>query len=199
MLYIGIATPTEAAALGTAGMYLLAVINRGFQWEWMIKSVSGTIKISVMIFVILTGSTAFSQILAFTGISQGLVGTVTNLDLPPLVIVFLMQILLFFMGMFMEPLSIMMVTIPILFPIVQAMGMSPLWFGLLMLISMEMATISPPFGLVLFVMKGVAPKGTSMQDIYLAPLPFLAINGLIIIILMIFPQILFWWLPSGLR
>lgn len=197
LLYLGVATPTEAAALGTAGIYILAFIYKGFRWNFIKKSVSGTIKITAMIFMILAGSMAFSQILAFTGISQGLVGLVTDLDIHPIAVVLIIQFLLLIMGMFMEPLSIMMVTVPILFPIINTLGLDPLWFGLLMLISMEMATTSPPFGLVLFVMKGVAPEGTTMPDIYKAALPFLVCDAVTILLIMFFPGILTWWLPTG--
>ena len=195
LLYIGIATPTEASALGTAGIYILAFINKGIKWDFIKKSIEGTIKITAMIFMILAGSLAFSQILAYTGISQGLVTLATGLNLPPLAIVFMIQVLLIVMGMFMEPLSIMMVTIPILFPIIKGLGLDPLWFGIIMLINMEMATTSPPFGLVLFVMKGVAPAGTTMQDIYKAAIPFLIADLITIMLIMFFPGILYWFLP----
>jgi len=196
LLYIGVATPTEAAATGTAGIYILAFISKGVRWDFIKKSMKGTISITAMIFMILAGSLAFSQILAYTGISQGLVTLATGLNLPPLAIVFMIQLLLIVMGMFMEPLSIMMVTIPILFPIIKGLGLDPLWFGIIMLINMEMATTSPPFGLVLFVMKGVAPEGTTMQDIYKAAIPFLIADLITIILIMFFPGILYWWLPK---
>jgi len=198
LLYMGIATPTEAAAMGTAGMYILVFIFKGIKWDFIKKSVLGTLRVTVMIFMILAGSLAFSQILAYTGISQGLVRVATNINLPPLTIVFMIQLLLIIMGMFMEPLSIMMVTIPILFPIIKSLGLDPLWFGLIMLVNMEMATTSPPFGLVLFVMKGVAPAGTTMQDIYKAALPFLVCDMVVILLIMFYPGMLTWWLPKGL-
>lgn len=197
LLYIGVATPSEAAAMGTAGMFILAFIYKGVKWDFIKKSMEGTVRVTVMIFMILAGSLAFSQILAYTGISQGLVKITTGLNVPPLAVVFMIQILLMIMGMFMEPLSIMMVTIPILFPIIKSLGFDPLWFGVIMLINMEMATTTPPFGLVLFVMKGVAPRDTTMQDIYKAAIPFLIADLVTILLIMFFPGILVWWLPSG--
>jgi TRAP-type C4-dicarboxylate transport system permease large subunit len=99
------------------------------------------------------------------------------------------------MGCFMEPLSIMMLTIPIFFPIIKILGFSPIWFGAIMLLNMEMATITPPFGLVLFVVKGVAPRGTTLTDIYRAALPFIVCDLVVMAILILFPGTVT-WLPS---
>jgi TRAP-type C4-dicarboxylate transport system permease large subunit len=119
-----------------------------------------------MLLMIITGSTAFSQILAFTGATTGLAEIATSGKdlLGPMTIVLIMQLILIVMGMFMEPLSIMMLTVPIYFPVIKAFGYSEIWFGVIMLLNMEMATISPPFGLNLFVMKGVAPAGTTVDS-----------------------------------
>ncbi|MFQ5485454.1 MAG: TRAP transporter large permease subunit, partial [Desulfobacterales bacterium] len=106
-----------------------------------------------------------------------------------------MQIILLLLGTFMEPLTIMMLTIPIYFPIIKTLGYSPLWFGAIMLLNMEMATTSPPFGLVLFVMKSVAPKDTTMTDIYKAAMPFLACDAVAMAVIMTFPALVL-WLPG---
>ena len=159
------------------------------------KAVEGTLRVTVMMFMILTGSTAFSQLLAFTGASTGLVELASNLPLQPIFVIIAMQIVLLMLGTFMEPLTIMMLTIPIYFPIIQALGYSPLWFGTVMLLNMEMATTSPPFGLVLFVMKSVAPKDTTMADIYKAALPFLGCDVAAMAAIMAFPALVL-WLPG---
>ncbi len=125
----------------------------------MVSSVSHTLKITVMMFMIMTGAMAFSQILAFCGASSGLVQLAGTLDLPPMFILIFMQIILLFMGVFMEPLTIMMVTLPIYMPIVKSLGFNPLWFGTIMLINMEMATTTPPFGLVLFAVECLFCRG----------------------------------------
>lgn len=113
----------------------------------------------------------------------------------PLILLGLMQILLLLMGCFMEPLSIMMVTIPIFMPIVYAVGFNPIWFGAIVLLNMEMATLSPPFGLALFAMKGVAPRDTTMGDIYRAALPFLGLDLIAMLAMILYPP-LTTWLPS---
>ena len=109
-----------------------------------------------------------------------------------------MQFILIFMGTFMEPLTIMMVTLPIYMPIVHSLGFDPLWFGTIMLINMEMATTTPPFGLVLFVMKGVAPSDTTMGDIYKAGLPFLICDAIAMGLVMTFPWLAL-YLPGMMR
>jgi tripartite ATP-independent transporter DctM subunit len=195
LIFLGIATPTESAAAGTLACFILAGAYGRLRWTVVREAIEGTLRVTVMMFMILAGSTAFSQILAFTGASTGLVEMATNLPVQPILVIIVMQIILFMLGTFMEPLSIMMLTIPIYFPIIQALGYSPLWFGTVMLLNMEMATTSPPFGLVLFVMKSVAPKETTMADIYKAALPFLACDAVAMAAIMAFPALVL-WLPG---
>ncbi len=195
LIFLGIATPTEAAALGALGCLALAFIYRGLSWEILKSSVTGTLQVTIMMLMILTGSTAFAQILAYTGASQGLVEFALSIPLPPICVLIAMQIVLLIMGTFMEPLTIMMVTLPIFMPIVEKLAFNPLWFGAIMLLNMEMATTSPPFGLVLFVMKGVAPPGTTMGDIYKAGLPFLGCDAVAMGLMMAFPGLVL-WLPG---
>jgi len=189
LMFLGVATPTESAALGALGCFVLVFIYRGWNWEVIRGSIAATLRITVMMFMIMTGAVAFSQILAFSGASSGLVSLAGGLDLPPIMILIFMQVILIFMGVFMEPLTIMMVTLPIYMPIIKTLGFDPLWFGTIMLINMEMATTTPPFGLVLFVMKGVAPSDTTMTDIYKAGFPFLVCDAVAMGLLMAFPAL----------
>ncbi len=189
LMFLGVATPTESAALGALGCFVLVFIYKGWNWEVIRGSISATLRITVMMFMIMTGAMAFSQILAFSGASSGLVSLAGSVDLPPIMILIFMQLILIFMGVFMEPLTIMMVTLPIYMPIIKTLGFDPLWFGTIMLINMEMATTTPPFGLVLFVMKGVAPPDTTMADIYKAGLPFLICDALAMGLIMAFPAL----------
>ncbi len=195
LMFIGVATPTESAALGALGCFVLMFIYQGWNWEVIRSAVSSTLRITTMMFMIMTGAMAFSQILAFSGASSGLVSLAGSVDLPPIMILIFMQIILLFLGIFMEPLTIMMVTLPIYMPIVKALGFDPLWFGVIMLINMEMATTTPPFGLVLFVMKGVAPQDTLMGDIYRAALPFLFCDLVAMVLIIVFPSLAL-YLPS---
>jgi len=195
VIFLGIATPTEAAASGAIGTFILAACYRRLNWQMLKKSVGSALQISVMMLIIIAGAKAFSQILAFSGASKGLIAFVLSVPLTPILIIIAMQIILLFMGTFMEIFSIMMITIPIFMPIITALGFDPLWFGVIMLLNMEMATTSPPFGLSLFVMKGVAPPDTTMGDIYKGALPFLGCDVIAIALMLAFP-ILVLWLPS---
>jgi len=189
LIFAGLATPTESAAMGVATTVAVVAAYKKLSWTILKRSVDSTLRITVMMFMILTGSTAFSQILAFTGASKGLVELVVSFPLPHFFIVVVMQALMVVLGTFMEPVSIMMVTFPIFMPIVKTLGFDPVWFGLLTLINMEIGMKTPPFGLVLFVMKGVVPQGISMVDIFKSAFPFVLIDLFAMLIIMIFPSI----------
>ncbi len=190
LMFLGVATATESAAAGALGCFLLSWAYGGLNRRMLVESLKATLGVTVMMLMIITGSTAFSQILAFTGASGGLVEMATSLPLSPIWLVVAMQAVLMVMGCFMEPLSIMMLTIPIFFPIINALHLSPIWFGAIMLLNMEMATITPPFGLVLFVVKGVAPAGTTLTQVYRAALPFIACETVVMGILIAFPLLI---------
>jgi tripartite ATP-independent transporter DctM subunit len=194
LIFLGVATPTESAALGALGTFVLAAVYGGLTWKMAKESMMSSLRITVMLLMIITGSTAFSQILAFTGATTGLAEIATSAKdvLGPMTVVVIMQLILIFMGMFMEPLSIMMLTVPIYFPVIKAFGYNEIWFGAIMLLNMEMATISPPFGLNLFVMKGVAPSGTTMGQVYAASIPFLFLDLLVMALLLAFPELILW-------
>jgi len=194
LIIFGIATPTESAAVGALVCFVLAFLYKGFRGEILRKAILNSVRITVMMFVILSGATAFSQLLAYTGASQNLVKLAIGLPIPPFLILVLMQFILILMGTFMEPLSILMVALPIYMPIIRQLGVNPLPFCSVLLINMEMATISPPFGLVLYTMKAVAPQ-YSMAEIYRASLPFLIMDMIAMAIVMVFPEIAL-FLPS---
>jgi tripartite ATP-independent transporter DctM subunit len=194
LIIFGVATPTESAAVGALVCFILAFFYKGFRGEILKKSIVNSVKITVMMFMILSGASAFSQLLAYTGASQNLVQLAIALPLPPIMILILMQFVLILLGTFMEPLSILMVALPIYMPIIRQLGVDPLPFCSVLLINMEMATISPPDGLVLYTMKAVAPQH-SMGEIYRASIPFVIIDIIAMAIIMIFPDITL-FLPS---
>ena len=123
---------------------------------------------------------------------------VVGLQLSPILLVIIMMVLLMILGAFMDQISMMMITIPIFMPVIKALGFNPIWFGILMLINLEIAFTSPPFGLLLFVMKGVAPQGTSMGDIYRAAIPFILCDLVALTLILIFPALAI-WLPSLMK
>jgi tripartite ATP-independent transporter DctM subunit len=197
-IFLGIATPTEAAAVGALLSFLVAMLYGKLDWAVTKKAVGSATSLSIMVLVILTGSAAFSQLLSFSGVTPGITRLAADLPVDPIVVLILMQLVVIMLGMFIEQTSIVMVTIPIFMPIVGAMGWDPIWFGAIMMLNLEMATISPPFGLSLFVMKGIASRGTTMMDVYRAALPFVALNLIVMALMIAFPAIVL-WLPGLMR
>jgi tripartite ATP-independent transporter DctM subunit len=186
-IFLGVATPTEAAATGTLGSFILALIYRRLKWEVLKKSVMGTVKVTTMIFMIIIVSSTYGEILAFTGAAAGMTGFITDLTIPPIIIIIGMLLVVLIMGCFMETVAIMMITIPIYMPVVNAFGYNTIWFGVLMLIALETGLITPPFGVTLFVMKGVAPHDITMSDIWRAVTPYVMIDILCIGLVLIMP------------
>ncbi len=197
-IFAGVATPTEAAAIGALMCFGLAAAYGKLSFQVIKNAVGTATSISVVVLIILTGSAVFGQLLAFAGVTVGITQLVGNLSVPPTIILLSLQLVVLLLGMFIEQTSIVMVTIPIFMPIVGALGWDPIWFGAIMLLNLEMATISPPFGLSLFVMKSIASPDTSMGDIYRAALPFVGLNIVVMAIMIAFPPIVL-WLPDLMR
>jgi len=198
VMFIGIATPSEAAALGSLGCFFLAFVYGRLNWEVVKKSFAGTVRITVMIFIIITGALAFAQILAFSGASRGLIEFALSLPLPPILVIVAMQVILLMLGTFMDVVAMMLVTLPLYMPVIYALGFDPVWFAVIMLLNLEMADVSPPFGLGLFVMKGVSSPDTTMGDIYRAAIPYIMCDMLVMALIVVFPTIAL-WLPAAMR
>jgi tripartite ATP-independent transporter DctM subunit len=197
-IYIGICTPSEAAALGTGGTILLAAIYRQLTPEMMKKAIDGTLRTTVMIFLILVGSTAFSQILAFSGAGAAITELTVKLPLSPIQLIIAMQFIVIVLGCFMDQLSILMITLPIFMPIIQKIGFNEMLFIIMLLINVEMAGKTPPFGMSLFVMKGIAPPSVTTVDIYKSVFPFILCDMLVMALLLIFPPFAL-WLPGLIK
>lgn len=198
VIFLGIATPSEAAATGTIGTIGLASLYGRMSYKVFRDSVVGTLRITGMLFLIMAGAAAFSQILSFIGATAGLAELVSNLNIGPISIVLVMQAVVLVLGGFMDVVSIMMVTLPIFMPIVKHLDLNPVWFAVLFLINIEIAGISPPFGMSLFVMKGVAGPSTTLVDIYKAAIPFVCLSALVMLAILALPDIAL-WLPSLMR
>lgn len=195
LIFAGVATPTEAAALGAMGALVLVVAYRRMNRLVLLNTMKGTLRTTGMIMLIFAASAGFSQLLAFTGATRQLVNTVTRLDLPATAIVILMLLLVLFLGAFLEQISIMLITLPLFMPVVGVLEIDPIWFGIMMLIALNLGNLTPPFGFSLFVMKGVVPEDISMGDIYISALPYVVIGLAMIALIMLFPSIAL-WLPS---
>jgi tripartite ATP-independent transporter DctM subunit len=195
IMIAGYATPTEAAAVGCLAVMVLAACYRALSWAGFRKSVDAALRVTVMAFLIIFGSATFSQLLAFSGASNGLISWATEFQLTPLGMLLVMMGIIFFLGCFMDQLSMMLLTAPIFFPLAKTLGFDLTWFGLIMLLALEVGYTTPPFGLLLFVMKGVAPPGTTMREIYLAAAPFISCVLVLIGLIIAFPP-LATWLPA---
>lgn len=195
LIFLGVATPSESAACGAFGCFVLAFLYGGLNWRVVKTSLSSTLNITVMVLMIFCGSGAFSQILGFTGATYAMVDAAASLQLPPYFILSAMLFVLLIMGTFLEAMPIIMITLPIFIPIIKALGFDPIWFGAMMLLTIEMGLTTPPFGLILFVVKGLAPEGVTMIDVYKAGIPFLLCDLIVLVILLAFPQVAL-WLPG---
>lgn len=195
MMLTGLATPSESAAFGALGVIILGFVYRKMSWGVFTQSVSGALKVTLMAYLIVFGSATFSQLLAFSGASSGLIEWATSYDLAPIYMLLAMFGVLLLLGTFMEQISIMMLTVPFFFPLAQTLGFDLIWFGIIMLLALEISFTTPPFGLLLFVMKGVAPEGTSMREIYTAAIPYILCSMLLVALMIVFPSIAT-WLPG---
>ncbi len=195
LIILGVATPTEAAAMGVVGSLLLAALDGELNRRTITKAVRETLKITTMILFLVAGSAAFSQILAFTGAANQLVRFVSGLDASSLIILIAMQLIVLVMGTFMEPVSIMLITLPIFVPIAQALGFDMLWFATLLLVNIEVGMITPPFGLGLFAMKATAPEDTTMAQVYSAAIPICLLYIAVMALLIAVPGLVT-WLPN---
>ncbi len=191
----GVFTPSEAAAFGALGVLILAALYRMLTWRAALASVRGALKVTLMAYLIVFGSATFSQILAFSGASSGLIRWATGFELAPIAMLVVMFGVLLLLGMFMEQISMMLLTVPIFFPLAETLGFDLVWFALIMLLGLEISFTTPPFGLLLFVMKGVAPPETTMRQIYVAAFPFIGCSLLLVALLVVFPPLAL-WLPG---
>jgi tripartite ATP-independent transporter DctM subunit len=191
----GWATPTESAALGALSTLGLSLVYRALTFDALMKSLKGTVAITGMILFIILGATTFSQILSFSGATDGLVSAVLGQGLSPLAVLAGMMALLIILGIFVDQVSMMLITLPVFMPIVQRLGIDPIWFGVLFLICMQLGLLLPPHGLLLMTMKGVAPPEVTMGDIFRAVVPYVLMSIVLLALLLWLPGIAT-WLPS---
>jgi tripartite ATP-independent transporter DctM subunit len=195
LMLLGVAAPSEAAATGAVATLLVTLFYGRLNWAMLKASLAGTVEISVMVLMIIAASKTFSSILAFTGATQGVLNVIEGLEVHRLLILFGMQLTIFVLGTFMETVSIMMICVPFFMPIIGMLGFDPVWFGILLLINLEMGMTTPPFGVMLFVMKGVAPPNITIKDICYAAFPFILCDMVAMVMIIIWPQLAL-WLPS---
>lgn len=191
----GVATPTEGAALGATGGLVLLALYRRLDWPTFKKILVSTVQVNCMVMFILIGATLFTSILAFTGFTAHLAEWATSLAVSKWLIFAFMMISIFFMGCVMDPGSILFITIPIFLPIIYKLGFDPIWFGIVILLNLEIATITPPVGLNLYVLKGIAPPEVSLDDIIRGSAPYWLIDAIALLIVVLNPGLVT-WLPN---
>ena len=196
-IYVGIATPTEAAALGVLGATVLTAARGRLSWSLMAMALNNTMRITCMVMFIVAAAVLVNFVIVGIGFTGQLSSFVTGLDVAPLTVMLVIVVIYLILGCFMETLSLMIATTPIVVPIVVALGYDPLWFGILFMILIEAALITPPIGVNLFVVQSVRGGGP-FRDVMIGALPFLAMMLVMIGLLLAFPQ-LATWLPQAVR
>ncbi len=196
-IYKGWATPTEAAAVGVAGAIVIAALFGGVSFKMFAESILGTVKITSMIMLVVIGASFLNFTLASAGLGRELESFLDGLGLSPLMFIFVVVCIYIVLGFFIETLSLMVVTIPIIVPLVVEQGYDPIWFGILMIVLIEMALITPPVGLNLYVVQG-ARKSGKMSDVMLGTIPYVIAMLAMVAALIAFPQIAL-MLPNALQ
>jgi tripartite ATP-independent transporter DctM subunit len=194
LMMIGIATPTESAAIGAIAALILAACLGRIKFRMIKDSLLATVKVTAMMLLIMASSKAFSQILAISGATRSLVHLVSEIGLSPLALLIILQGIPLILGCFIDPTSIMMMTIPVYLPMVESAHFDPIWFWCLYLVVITIGSITPPFGIVLFTLKASAPN-TSLDEVYAAAIPFVFMVLFGMVLMVIFPQIAM-WIPS---
>ena len=193
-IYLGWFSPTEAAAIGAFGAGLVGLMRRRLPASQAVNCFSETVRITANLTLIVVGSTIFSYFVVQSGIATSLVGSISDLGVSPLVVMLLLVLLYLGLGCFLEGIGMVLVTVPILLPLVIANGFDPIWFGVLLVIVVEIGLIHPPVGMNLFVIRAQAPM-ISLPDMYRGVLPFLVAPFALIAVLLAFPQVAM-WLPG---
>ena len=191
----GAATPTEAAAIGSVGAILIAVLYRRFTWQVLKKASIGSMRLTTICVWILIGATVFSNFHMLMGAGRLLRSMTLEMGLGPMGVIILMQLSMLVMGFIMDEFIIVLICAPLYTPIAVSLGFDPIWFGILMILNMEIAIQTPPYGFALFYLKGVAPPDITMMDIYKSIGPFLTIKFLVLMLCMALPDIIT-WLPN---
>ena len=197
-IYGGIATPTEAASIGVCMAVLIAAYFKTLNWEMMKAAFEGTMRTTAMIMLIVFAAIFLNFVLGFMGITQAMLNFIRDMGLTPVQTVLLIIVFYLFLGMFMETLSMMLTTVPIVFPIIMALGVpefSDVWFGILITLLMEAALITPPIGVNLYVIQGIRLRGGEFNDVAIGAIPFLIAMLGMILLLVAFPNIAT-WLPT---
>jgi tripartite ATP-independent transporter DctM subunit len=194
-ILFGVATPTEAAAIGGVGAIVIALVYRCFNWEVLKEASIGAMSLTAIAVWIIIGATVFSNFHMMMGAGRLLKAVTTEMGLGPWGVIILMQLSMLLMGFIIDEFIIVIICAPLFTPIAVSLGFDPIWFGILMILNMEIAIQTPPYGFALFYLKAVAPPDVTMMDIYKSIAPFITIKFAVLVICMVFPDVIT-WLPN---
>lgn len=197
-IYLGICTPTEAAAIGALGAFVCAAIRKKLNWDLVKTACRQTFRLVGMALWVLLGASVFNSLYRAVGAQSLIINLVGELGMTPWTVLILMQASLFVLGMLMDDFAVVMLCVPIYVPIIKALGFNPLWFAMLFMVQIQMAYLTPPYGFNLFYMKSIVPPEITMGDIYRSVVPFVCLQLIGLILVMVFPQIAL-WLPNLLK
>jgi tripartite ATP-independent transporter DctM subunit len=188
-IFLGVATPTESAAVGSVGAVVLAGMYRKLTWKVVEESALETVKVAAMVFAILIGATAFSMVFLYSGADAIVEEIMLSLPGQKWTFVFLVMLIIFTLGFFIDFFEITYIVVPIIAPVAQTIGLDPLWFAILIAMNLQTSFLTPPFGFSLFYLKGCCPPDVRTVDIYKGVIPFIVLQGLVLFSLALFPQI----------
>jgi tripartite ATP-independent transporter DctM subunit len=192
-IYAGVCTATEAAALGCLGAIISAGVYRKLNWTLLKESCHRTASLTAMIIWILIGAYCFTSVYTGTGAHELMEHLLLSIPGGRYAILITIQMVFFILGCILDPAGIIMICTPVFVPVIKSLGFDPLWFGVLFIMNMEMGYLTPPFGFNLFYMKAIAPPGVTMTDIYRSIVPFVVLQGIGLVIVIIFPEIALWF------
>lgn len=197
-MYTGIATTPEASAFGAVGAFVLLALKSKLTWPRLAEALRRSAETTAMVAFLLVGGLSLSFVAASMGVAHGIAAALLESHLSPLAIVLIYNVLLFILGAPLETATIIVITMPLIFPALVAFGINPLWIGVMTAVNSEIGTICPPSGLVLFAIKSLLPKGFTTRDLFASALPFIAVLGGFLLLIIAFP-VLSTWLPSTMR
>ena len=194
-IYMGVATPTEAASIGVVFALVIAAVNRSLSFKMLRDAFEGTMRTTAMIMLIILAAVVLNFVLGFIGVTQAILQGIEALGLTPMETMLIIIVFYLLLGMFMETLSMLLTTVPVVFPIVMHMGFDPIWFGIMITVLMETALITPPIGVNLYVVQGIRTRGGKFNDVSVGAAPFVIAMIVMIALLLIYPKIAL-WLPQ---
>ena len=194
-IYGGFFTPTEAGGIGAAGAMVLVIVNRKLSWNNLVALLGEIGRTTASIFLLLIAAQMYSRMLTISGLAAKMSEWAAALPVPPMVIIAMFIVVFLLLGMIIDSVSILLLTIPIMFPVAVKLGYDPIWFGMVSIVAIEIGLLTPPFGMVVFAMKSSLGGSVKIEDIFVGSIPFLFMLGLALLIIIAYPP-LSTWLPS---